>query len=211
MTKFWMVTLTILALGSMTGCPNGDDDCSIGACDVCGNDFCGRAEGLSGSCPEDCGDGFCGDGFCDSGYMAYEDCTACPEDCTTGCDDAGADGDADSDTTEDDGDTSEDTACPTCPDVTGDWIILFRNEVTGDTPIPFVLTLEQNGTLVTGMDEYECEYTGTISASGYISLFRDCYTYDRTVTGNFTSPPHMTGDWYNMTTADRGTWTADPQ
>ena len=204
MTKFWMVTITILALGSMTGCPNGDDDCSIGACDVCGNDFCGRAEGLSGSCPEDCGDGFCGDGFCDSGYMAYEDCTACPEDCTTGCEDAGADGDADSDTTEDDGDTSE---VANCPSVAGDWDFVYRQTSTG-LEGHYPVTLEQEGCLVTGWDE-DCEYTGSVLETGYISLFRDCYTYDRTVTGNFQTPPHMEGNWYEEATD--GTWRADPQ
>ena len=28
MTKFWMVAITILALGLTTGCPDGDDDCA---------------------------------------------------------------------------------------------------------------------------------------------------------------------------------------
>lgn len=157
------MVLAILALGSMTGCPDDTDDCT--------------------SDPSLC------DGDTDSDVGAD------------------ADADADSDTTEDDGDTSE---AANCPSVAGDWTLTYVNEVVpGETHL--TLTLEQDGCLVTGLDEH-CEYSGTIGEDGYISLFRDCYTNDRTVTGNFTATPsHMEGEWYDMSRPDHGTWTADPQ
>lgn len=206
MTKFWMVAMIAILFGlTTTGCPDGDS-CPVNICDVCGNGFCGQDEYRAGTCPEDCGSGFCGDGICD-GEWGHEDCSFCAVDCGS-CADGGADADADADadTTEDDGDTSE---VANCPNVAGEWALTYVNTETGGTD-HLVLTLEQDGCLVIGLDE-NCEYSGSVLETGYISLFRDCYTYDRTVTGNFTSPPHMAGDWYNMTTADRGTWTADPQ
>ncbi|MFA5413267.1 MAG: hypothetical protein WC348_01880 [Patescibacteria group bacterium] len=201
--KFWMMVVAIMALG-MTGCPDGDD-CPVNLCDECGNGFCGRDEALSGSCPDDCGGNFCGDGYCDE--MGYEDCSTCAVDCGS-CVDGGADADADSDsdTTEDDGDT----ACLACPDVTGDWALTYHRNSDGVDYTKSV-HLDQDGILVTGYDE-DCEYSGTISESGYISLFRDCPGIDRTVTGNFTATPtHMGGDWYALDASDSGTWFANPQ
>ena len=117
------------------------------------------------------------------------------------------DADSDSDTTEDDGDTSE---VADCPSVVGNWTLTYRNTETGMEG-RYVLTLEQDGCLVTGWDDGSLEYTGTISEGGYISLFADGYSDDRTVTGDFTqTPPRMEGDWYD-TDLDSGTWWADPQ
>ncbi len=160
MKKFWMVTLTILALGAMTGCPDGDDDCA--------------------SDPS----------LCDSGD---------PDS------DAGTDADAETD----DGDTSE---VASCPSVAGDWALTYRNTETGAED-HLLLTLEQDGCLVIGVDDVSCEWSGTISEGGYLSIFVDCYTTDRTVTGNFTeTPPRMEGDyWVSATPPWNGTWWADPQ
>ena len=166
MTKFWMVTLTILAL-SATGCPDGDDDC-------------------------------------------MSDPSLCDPDSDTDSD-TGADADADSDATDDgttdDGDTSE---VANCPSVAGNWALTFRNTETGAVD-NLLLTLEQDGCLVIGVDDVSCEWSGTISESGYLSVYVDCYTTDRTVTGNFQTPPHMDGDWRTTDALASGTWTADPQ
>lgn len=162
MTKFWMVTLTILALGTTTGCPDGDDDCA--------------------SDPS----------LCDSGD---------PDS------DASTDADAETDTT-DDGEADE-TA--NCPSVVGNWSLTYRNTETGAESHE-TLTLEQDGCLVTGVDDY-CEWSGTILESGYISVFVDCYATDRTVSGNFSpTPPRMEGDyWVSATPPWSGTWWADLQ
>ncbi len=210
MRKFWMMVVAILALGAFfsTGCPDGDDSCSDGHCDVCGNGYCGEAEYADGTCPEDCGSGFCGDGICEGLGAGRETCTICAVDCGT-CPDGGADADADSDTTDDDG-TTEEAACPTCPIVTGDWALTYHRNSDGVDYTKSV-HLDQDGSLVTGYDE-DCEYSGTISESGYISLFRDCPGIDRTVTGNFTATPtHMEGEWYALDASDSGTWFANPQ
>ncbi len=141
-----------------------------------------------------------------------DDCTSDPSLCDPDSDtdtDAGADADADadSDTTEDDADTAE---VANCPNVAGNWALTYRNSETGAEG-HYTLTLEQDGCLVIGWDE-DCDYTGTISESGYISLFRDCYSTDRTVTGNFTNPPHMEGEFRAEATPPwGGTWWADPQ
>ncbi len=202
MTKFWMVTMSTILFGlTTTGCPDGDDGCPVNICDECGNGFCGEAEYADGTCPEDCGSGFCGDGICEEMGAGRETCATCPEDCHTGC---GADADADA---TDDGDTSE---VADCPSVVGNWTLTYRNTETGMEG-RYVLTLEQDGCLVTGWDDGSLEYTGTISEGGYISLFADGYSDDRTVTGDFTqTPPRMEGDWYD-TDLDSGTWWADPQ
>lgn len=206
--KFWMMVVAILALGAMTtGCPDGDDSCSSGSCDVCGNEYCGEAEYASGSCPADCGYGYCGDGICEELGAGRETCATCPSDCRTGCSsDADADSDAETDTAGDDGDTSE---VASCPDVSGDWALTYRNTETGAED-HLLLTLEQDGCLVIGVDD-NCEYSGSVLATGYISLYRDCYTTDRTVSGTFTDPPHMRGDWETITEPIvRGTWEAVP-
>jgi hypothetical protein len=208
MTKFQMVAMiAILALGTMAGCLEGDDSCPPNICDVCGNRFCGAEEYAAGTCPEDCGSGWCGDGICD--MTGYENCSTCPEDCHTGCSDAGSDTDADPDAT-DDG-TTDETA--RCPNIAGDWDLTYRNGETGSESHE-TLTLTQDGCLVIGMDDI-CEWSGTISEGGSISVFVDCYgeSGDRTVTGSFTQPPpRMGGDyWVSATPPWSGTWWADPQ
>ena len=126
--------------------------------------------------------------------------------------DAGSDADADTetDTSEDDG-TTDETA--NCPNVAGEWDLTYRNGETGSESHE-TLTLTQDGCLIIGMDDW-CEWSGTISESGYISVFVDCYSEsgDRTVTGSFTQPPpHMGGDyWVSATPPWNGTWWADPR
>jgi hypothetical protein len=206
MTKFWMTTMVaIMALGLTTGCPD-DDSCPVNICDECGNGFCGAEEYAGGECPEDCGSGFCGDGICEGLGAGRETCSICPDDCGT-CSDGDADADADSDTTEDDGDTSE---VVNCPNIAGDWALTYRESESGMEG-HYTLTLEQSGCLVIGWDE-DCEYTGSVLETGYVSLYRDCYSRDRTVTGTFQTPPHMQGDWsIEETPPLHGTWWADPQ
>lgn len=159
MMKFWMVAMiTILTLGSMTGCPDGDDD-----------------------------------------YDADAD----PD---TSEDSSDADADAETDTAEDDGDTSE---VADCPNIAGDWALTYRESESGMEG-HYILTLEQDGCFLIGWDD-TCDYTGTVAESGYISLYRDCYHHDRTVSGNFTqTPPRMEGSWYDDDLLS-GTWWADPQ
>ncbi|MFA5128853.1 MAG: hypothetical protein WC445_02680 [Patescibacteria group bacterium] len=121
--------------------------------------------------------------------------------------DAGSDADADADPdTAEDGTTDESTACP---NIAGDWALTYRNDLGYEGY--YTLTLEQDGCLVIGLDDL-CEYSGTISESGYVSLFRDCAASDRTITGNFTqTPPRMEGLWDESEGTSHGTWWADPQ
>ncbi|MBI5071673.1 hypothetical protein HZB93_02135 [Candidatus Falkowbacteria bacterium] len=158
------MVVAILVLGSMTGCPDGDDCAS--------------------------------------------DPALCDPDSDTDTD-VGADADADSDTSEDDSDTAE---VANCPNVAGDWALTYRESESGMEG-HYTLTLEQSGCLVTGWDDGDLEYTGTISESGYISLFGDGYSRDRTLTGNFTQPPsRMEGDWnIEESPPIHGTWWADPR
>jgi hypothetical protein len=201
--------------GSCPGdCGSGLSWCGDGACDITmGHENCT-------SCPADCD--FCGGG--DAGWCTPEICTSnciadgfvggeCIADnmfceCFYSLPDADADSDADA--TEDDTDTSE--ADANCPSVAGNWTLTYRENESGmESHHP--LTLEQDGCLVIGWDDSSCECTGTISSSGYVSLYRDCYSRDRTVTGNFTQPPpRMEGNWnIEESPPIHGTWWADPR
>jgi len=94
--------------------------------------------------------------------------------------------------------------------VAGNWALTYRNS-EGGAEGHYSLTFEQTGSLVTGYDD-QCEYSGTISETGYLSLFRDCDSIDRTVTGNFTATPsHLEGSWDDLDALSHGTWWADPQ
>lgn len=119
-----------------------------------------------------------------------------------------ADTDTETDTSEDDGTTDE---VASCPNVAGNWAMTYRESESG-LEGHYTLTLEQDGCLLTGWDE-DCDYTGSILETGYVSLYRDCYSRDRTVTGNFTQPPpRMEGDWnIEESPPIHGTWWADPQ
>ncbi len=151
-------------------------------------------------------------GLTTTGCPDGDDCASDPSLCDPDSDtdsDAGSDADADADPeTSDDGATDETV---NCPNVAGDWDLTYRESESGMEG-HYTLTLEQDGCLLIGWDEV-CDYTGSILETGYVSLYRDCYARDRTVTGNFTqTPPHMTGDWnIEESPPIHGTWWADPQ
>jgi len=172
-----------IALLAMTtwGCPDGDDDSDA-------------------ACPLPCATGY---------VCLYGDCV--PESGDADSDDTGGDADGDADTTETEDDATEDgtdEGTASCPSVTGTWNLTYHNDDGAEGH--YTLTLEQDVCIVVGWDD-DCDYSGSISASGYLSLYRDCNMYDRNVTGNFTqTPAHMGGRWDD----DRdwhGDWWADPQ
>jgi len=92
------------------------------------------------------------------------------------------------------------------PSVEGEWDATFRNSTGGEGH--YNIHFDQDGELVTGYDDM-CEYSGSITTSGYISLFvGECGGPTLTMTGNLVSPTRLEGDWYSSE-SDLGTWWAD--
>lgn len=136
-----------------------------------------------------------------------DDCSVDPSLCDGGDpdSDAGTDADADPDATEtgDDADTAE---VANCPSVAGNWALTYRN---GSIEDPFALTLVQVGCSLTGFDDGEGEYSGTIHEDGSISLQR-IYGTTRTLTGNLVDPSQLVGNWIS-TGGGSGDWWANRQ
>lgn len=186
MKGFWMIVMVMVLGFVSTGCPEGDDDADAACVPACGPGYtC-----LYGDCVPEGGDA---DGGTDN--------------------EVGADADSDADTTDDTTETEDDATdegTASCPSVAGNWNLTYVNEVVPGESHE-TLTLEQDGCLVIGTDDY-CEWSGIISESGWISVFVDCSRYDRNVSGTFTPTPiRMSGNWDEPSRPDRGTWRADPQ
>ena len=93
------------------------------------------------------------------------------------------------------------------PSVEGEWDLTYRNSETGAEG-HYTLDLEQTGDLLIGWDDV-CDYTGSILATGEMSLFRsNCGGITRTVTGNLINTNRMEGNWYSGPESS-GTWWAD--
>ena len=156
-------------------------------------------------------------GLTTTGCPDGDDCASDPSLCDPDSDtdtDAGADADsdADPDTTETgaDADTTEDTACPTCPNVTGDWQLTYYSN---ETHVQWInsLHLDQDGINITGYDE-DCEYTGTISEDGtLLSITGDCPPQVLAVTADASAYSWIDGTFSIVGTSATGTWQADRQ
>ena len=121
-----------------------------------------------------------------------------------GTDDNGADADSDADPdTEDSGADADGDA----GNITGDWYFTYRDEM--GRPEYWNVHFDQTGIDIIGWDwdAGGCDYTGSISTEGHVSLYRDCTVHDTTLTGNLVNPDRMTGNYYSDD--GDGTWTAD--
>lgn len=92
------------------------------------------------------------------------------------------------------------------PSVEGTWDLTYRNSETGMEG-HYTLDLEQTGDLLIGWDD-GCDYTGSISVTGEISLFRSgCGSVTRTAIGSRVNPNRLEGSW-NDSDGQYGTWWA---